>query len=185
MSFIEKINNKSINGWEELYATYYQGLCVYVNRIINNLDQSQDIVQELLISLWKSTSTFNDVQQLRSFLYKSCYNNALVFLRNDQIRSSIRNKLTIEWSREEYAEFQISMIQEELLRRIYCQIKELPDRSREVIELSLQGYSGEEIAQKMNISINTVKTLKSRSFKILRQKCSDTLYLLFLLFPKL
>ena len=47
--------------------------------------------------------------------------------------------------------------------------------------LTLEGLSGKEIADKLGISIHTVKTQKSRSFKYLRSKLGGSFYLLFLL----
>ena len=50
----------------------------------------------------------------------------------------------------------------------------------ELLLMSIQGHSGNEIADLLGISINTVKTQKSRGFKYLREKLKDSV-LLFLL----
>ena len=39
---------------------------------------------------------------------------------------------------------------------------------RQIIELSINGFSGKEIADKLGISVNTVKVQKNRSIKYLR-----------------
>ena len=48
------------------------------------------------------------------------------------------------------------------------------------MELSILGLSGPEIAEKLGITIHTVKTQKNRSFKYLREKLKDSV-LLFLI----
>ena len=48
---------------------------------------------------------------------------------------------------------------------------------KKVILMSIEGYSWDEIAEKLRISVNTVKTHKSRGFKYLRSKLQDSVCL--------
>ena len=48
-------------------------------------------------------------------------------------------------------------MREEIYRELFLAIQELPDRSREVFELHLQGKKNEEIAEVLGISVLTVK----------------------------
>jgi RNA polymerase sigma-70 factor (ECF subfamily) len=57
-----------------------------------------------------------------------------------------------------------------LTSKEYLYIDELPSEQRKVIRLSIDGLSVNEIAEKLGISVNTVKTHKKRSFKQLRGK---------------
>ena len=85
-----------MKAWEELYAAYYSVLCSYVNGIIRDRDTAQDIVQDLLVAVWKSTKQFGDMKELTSYLYRACYNNALIYMRNVQIRKEIEQKIVLE-----------------------------------------------------------------------------------------
>lgn len=179
-SLLEGINKKNIRAWEEFYAKYYSVLCSYVNGIIRDKDQAQDIVQEVLVAVWKSSRQFQDMKELTSYLYRACYNNALIYLRNLQIRKGIERKIVLETEEEFSDEVFASTVRDELLRQLYNYIKELPEGAGEIMELSIQGFTGPEIAKKLGITIHTVKTQKSRSFKFLREKLKDSvlLYLL-------
>ncbi len=179
-SLLEGINKKNIRAWEEFYAKYYSVLCSYVNGIIRDKDQAQDIVQEVLVAVWKSARQFPDMKELTSYLYRACYNNALIYLRNLQIRKGIERKIVLETEEEFSDEVFASTVRDELLRQLYNYIKELPEGAGEIMELSIQGLTGPEIAKKLGITIHTVKTQKSRSFKFLREKLKDSV-LLFLL----
>ena len=53
---------------------------------------------------------------------------------------------------------------------------------KKVLLLALRENSNEEIAEILNIAINTVKTHKARAYKVLRKNLTD-LFLLFLSFP--
>ena len=117
---------------------------------------------------------------MTSYLYRSCYNNALIYKRNVQIRKGIEQKIILEAEVEFSDEIFAITVRDELLRQLYCYIKELPDGAREIMELSVLGLSGPEIAEKLGITIHTVKTQKNRSFKYLRERLKGSV-LLFLI----
>lgn len=54
----------------------------------------------------------------------------------------------------------MATVREELLWQLYLYIDELPSEQRKVIRLSIDGLSVNEIAEKLGISVNTVKTHK-------------------------
>ena len=57
----------------------------------------------------------------------------------------------------------------------------LPDRSRQIALLTLQGFSSQEIADQLDVSINTVKTLKKNAYAKLREIISNQYVILILL----
>lgn len=173
------VNLKDLKAWEKLYASYYAALCSYVHGIVKDRDTAQDIVQDTLIKIWNSERKFSDIKELTWYLYRSAYNNAVFYLRTLNNRQDILRKLDIqefEMPEEQFAR----TVQEELVRQLYVYIEDLPEERKKILLLGIQGYSGNEIAEILGISINTVKTQKSRGFKYLREKLKDSV-LLFLL----
>ena len=65
-------------------------------------------------------------------------------------------------------DYLLKMVREEIIRLLYLHIEDLPKMRRQIIELSINGFSGKEIADKIGISVNTVKVQKNRSIKYLR-----------------
>ena len=61
------------------------------------------------------------------------------------------------------------VIKEEVSRIILKELDHLSETGKKIILRSLEGYSNEEIAQELDISINTVKTHKARSYILLRK----------------
>lgn len=173
------INTKDLRAWENLYAAYYPALCSYANQILKNSDSAQDVVQETLIKVWNSDRTFPDIQDLTWYLYRSVYNNSLFYLRTLNTREQLLQQLPVEEVEMPDEQF-TQTVQEELIRQIYVYIEELPEERKKIILLSLKGHSGNEIAEILGISINTVKTQKNRCFKYLREKLKDSV-LLFLI----
>ncbi|OKZ40789.1 MAG: RNA polymerase subunit sigma-70 [Odoribacter sp. 43_10] len=150
------VNQKDLKAWETLYASYYAALCSY-----------------------NSDRTFPDIKELTWYLYRSTYNNALFHLRTQASRQNILRKMVAEEVELPDEQFALT-VREELIRQLYVYIEDLPEERKKILLMSIQGHSGNEIADLLGISINTVKTQKNRGFKYLREKLKDSV-LLFLL----
>ena len=174
--FIDQINRKQMPAFRELFGTFYRYLVLYALRYVKQQEVSEDVVQEVFIAVWRSEKRFDSVQDLTRYLYRACYNNALVFVRNNQIHDTILNSIGAEsdfTADDVYAQ----TVREEVIRQLYVYIEGLPSEQKKVILMSIEGYSWDEIAEKLRISVNTVKTHKSRGFKYLRSKLQDSVCL--------
>ena len=73
-------------------------------------------------------------------------------------------------------------ITQDTLRILHQAIDTLPPQTRKIILLGLNGKNNNEIAETLNISVNTVKSLKKSAYTSLREQLKDPmLFLLFLL----
>jgi RNA polymerase sigma factor (sigma-70 family) len=80
----------------------------------------------------------------------------------------------------EAAEEEAMTISPELIAAIRETIKQLPDKTRQVIvSILIQGKKYKETAEELNVSVNTVKTLLNYGVKQLRKQFPDTLLLIF------
>ncbi len=59
-------------------------------------DAVEDLVQEVFISVWEGKRTFSDIKELTNYLYRACYNNTLLYIRNNQIHDTILSSLAEE-----------------------------------------------------------------------------------------
>ncbi len=170
-SILPGINGKDERCWEQLYTSCYAAMCVYVESIVKDMDSSKDIVQDLLVNLWHSDVQFASSKELMGYLYKSLYHNSLVYIRNKKKRASILDKIDKEKEEEDFAkDFLLDTVQEEIVRLLYLHIGDLPRMRKQIIKLSISGFSGKEIADKLGISVNTVKVQKNKSIKYLRDR---------------
>ena len=168
--YIEQINLKKPGSYKYLYDNYYSALCSFASRFFNQQKDTQDIVQDVFLKLWKSNSTFNSSKALTSYLYLSVKNATLNVIRNDSKWSGIDisdNADTHDLRVEDKTIDQI-IIEEEFYRYIYVAINKLSPERERVILLSMEGLSNKEISGEMGISVNTVKTLKLKAFRFLR-----------------
>ena len=164
---IESVNNREFIGWEILFDCYYAPLCAFVNKILNSKSTAEDIVQETFINLWQLGRTFDSQEYISRYLYRAVYNNTMMYIRN--YKSGKTTLDTVENCVCERCD-DIESEREELLREVYLILEDLTDHQREIVLLGLDGLSGKEIAARLNITIHTVKSLKNRVLKKIRQK---------------
>ena len=65
------------------------------------------------------------------------------------------------------------VMEEEIYRRLFKTIDELPPRCKEIFLLHLDGKKNEEIAAQLKITLLTVKTQKKKAVRYIREKMQD------------
>ena len=175
---IEKINDKDEKEWKVLFDIYYAPLCAFAYEFLHDDMLAEDIIQTTLMKLWNNDNVFENQKHLSYYLYRAVYNNAINHLRGNQhhVDMEISESAALEWDDDSFS----SAVKEELLRQLYEGIKLLPKRRREVIMLAIQGKSGAEIAEILQISTNTVKVSKSKAIDSLKKFAKDNPILYFL-----
>jgi hypothetical protein len=64
----KKIQGGDIREFEQLFVTYYEPLCQLANKILRDMDTSEDIVQEFFYTFWKNRATFSLKLSLKAYL---------------------------------------------------------------------------------------------------------------------
>lgn len=172
VEFLEGVNRKEDKAWDELYQYFYAPLCCYSARITRNENAAEDIVQGCLVRLWHSSVCFREIKVITSYLYRSVYNASLNFVRSRQRAW----KLHEEWMDrvlEDEEEGMAMALEEEAITRFYTVVSGLPEQQREILLLCMKGEKVKEIAAKLGISENTVKTQKKRAYHFLREQLSE------------
>lgn len=166
---IGNVNKKQANGWNYLYDKFYSTLCRFSFKIVKCSNTAEDIVQDCYITLWNSPLTFPSVESLGGYLYRSVYSRSLNHLRGQLNAIKIENKWQeqlLQWENEDYA---LEMaIREELITKLHNVLRQLPDQQKEVILFTIHGFKVKEIASKMSISENSVKTHKKRAYNYIK-----------------
>jgi RNA polymerase sigma-70 factor (ECF subfamily) len=167
---------------DQLFSDYYQNLCRFAYTFVRDTAISEEIVQELFISLWEQRDSITFNSSARAFLYTSVKNRSLNYLRNEKTRSLHEN----EFAREKYA-YNDSIInkceQEDSIFIIEKAVSELPEQCRIIFELrQKQNLTNKEIAIQLNLSVKTVENQINIAIKKLREKLSPYLTCILLFF---
>lgn len=164
---IQRIAAGDLIAFKEMYENMFYSLCLYGYKMISNEDVVRDIVQESFISVWNKREEFNSLVGTKSYLYAAVRNNILNHIRDSKTVSIEQHTFKDE---EESAEFNSQILREESYKLVQDAVKNLPDQTRKIIMLTLNGCSNQEIADELEISINTVKSLKKAGYAKLREK---------------
>ena len=72
-----------------LLNKYQQKVYWHVRRIVINHDDTDDLVQDVFIKVWKGLANFREDSQLYTWLYKIATNESLTFIASQNKRKSI------------------------------------------------------------------------------------------------
>lgn len=180
---IKRLRHTTINTevdsleFQSIFDAYYPSMCVLANSYLSDIDIAQDIAQDAFVKFWKVRNEYYKIDSIKSYLYIMVKNLSLNYLRKEKIYK----KHLYYIQNETFSEFNNKIIQEETYRILDKAIQALPKRSSQIMQLTLKGVQNKEIAERLEISVNTVKTLKTNALKKLRTELKDYIFALAIL----
>ncbi|MCL3779788.1 RNA polymerase sigma-70 factor [Prolixibacteraceae bacterium JC049] len=157
------------------FETFYSRICVFAQSYVSDENVAADIAQEVFIKCWDRKNELESDFRMKAFLYKATRNQCLNYLEHQQVEQNYLSQL----NSEDF--FKEQVIEQETFQLLHNAINGLPTQSKKVIEMSIKGIKNPEIALRLDVSVNTIKTLKKNAYKSLRDSLKDE-YLLFNLF---
>lgn len=151
--------------FEAYFRKLYLPLGMYSLRLVDDADVAEDMVQDAFVMVWQYVEDGGEIDNFPSFIYRSVRNACLSYLRN-------RHETVDETHIPDVGEEEIDTSIRDA--RIWRAIDDLPRKCREVFLMSKRdGFTNEEIAAEMGISIKTVKNQMTKAFARLREALSD------------
>lgn len=141
------------------------------NSYCRNVEDRKDLVQEIIIQLWKSFDNYDDSFKRSTWIYRIALNVAISFYRKENTRKRISNPFTegiLNFADDdgfEDKETGLSMLQE--------MISQLKDLDKALMLLYLEEKNHKEISQIIGISETNVATKINRIKNSLKQKFSQ------------
>ncbi len=172
---VEAIREGDYDAFEILFKSYYRYLVSVARSYVQTDEVAEDIVQDLFVKLWEQPSLLTANISLKGYLYRSIYNSCINYILRKQSKYSsldtvTRNKIEelLKTNPENQPETQFLAV--EMISVIKEAIKHLPPECGKIFLLSREeGLSYKEIAEKLNISENTVKVQIYRALSKLRE----------------
>ena len=155
----------------------YEGLCNYACILLKNEGLAEDIVQEAFIRIWDNRKNLVIYSSWKAYIYRTVHNCCINCLKkkdtlsrkNSQFQEEVfyHNQISITRINPEAID---RLVAEELSERIEDVITSFPRQCREIFILSrYEQMAYADIADHLNISVNTVKTQIKRALKKLKQ----------------
>jgi RNA polymerase sigma-70 factor (ECF subfamily) len=162
--------------FKSFFNEVYPPLVVFAKRFVDSEDVAEDICQESMVVVWEKWTEIKKEEDARFFLYGIVRNKCLNYLKHLRVEDDYIKKMKVEnpvW-------FENNVLEQEVFIMLRKAINQLAPQSKEIMNLSLLGMGNKEISDELDISVNTIKTLKRRAFKNLNEKLKEHFYMFFL-----
>ena len=159
----EKIRQKDIQAFETYYKDHYKEFFLASYKYVKETNLAQEIVNDVFIKIWEDAEKITIESSLKSYLYRAVINRSINSL-NKQKRESQNQKELTSLQQEHYDVKQMEL--NELKVQLYKAIDALPEQCKKVFLMSrFDGLKQQEIADKLGISIKTVKNHITHALK--------------------
>ena len=154
--------------FEELFDLHYGNLVGFVYGYVRDEEVAKDIVHDAFLTFWTNRKHLD-------------LSYALNYLRHLRVVEVNEREVTalLESASEELAEY------DERFARVEEKLALLPEKQREVfLKCVVEEKKYQEVADELDVSINTIKKHMTRALKFLRGELQDETVLLFVLKKK-
>lgn len=171
---IERASGGDPSAFNRLMETHERRMYAVALRMCANREDAQDCLQEAMLRIYRSISSFKSQSSFATWVYRITMNTCLDELRKKKNKqnTSLDSLLDMGWSpQDETSSPERQTIQEEARQYLHKAIQTLPEDMRSAIVLrDIQGLTYEEIAQALDINVGTIKSRISRGREKLREK---------------
>jgi RNA polymerase sigma factor (sigma-70 family) len=154
----------------ELYRLYSKAMLNVAFRILDNMDEAEDVLQEAFLDAFNKVKDFRQETTFGLWLKQIVVNRSINLLRKRKLEwvemesEQLENIAEEEEYDDEEVQYKVEQVKEAM--------KLLPEGYRVVLSLYLlEGYDHEEIGQILNITENTSRTQFLRA----KRKLSEVL----------
>ena len=168
-NIIEEFRRQDAGADRKLYDRFYHALCYYAEGIVQQRQEAEDTVVESFIKLFGKRKDFQNMAQVRAFLYTSTRNACIDFLRKQKRREQSRLELAFLADQSALND-ETDLVNAEVLAALFREIQHLPPQCGEVFNLLFfQQLSTEQAAEQLQISPKTVLNQKGKAIQLLRK----------------
>ena len=144
--------------------------CYFACHYLKEQDEAEDVVQDVFMKLLNGEECFDSENHLKHYLYKAVGNSWVKQIKMTGIRSDILGSIQKN-AEEDENNFFVNVVRAEIYQEIMEAIQELPTECGRIFKLAyVEGFSNDEIATQLSISVNTVKAQKNKAKIQLREK---------------
>ena len=147
----------------------------FANRFMQDIDDAKDIVQEIYVKLWNMRSDLDKYNSVEALAMRMTRNLCLDKIK---LKKTVPlNGMISEETSEEVKEEEKLNEQKIAIKRAKYVIERLDEPQKTIMQLrDIEGYEYDEIAQILNMNVNTVRVSLSRARKKVREELINKYY---------
>jgi RNA polymerase sigma-70 factor (ECF subfamily) len=161
---ITKALKGSVESFEAIYKAY-SGFVYNVSfRVVNNIDEAQEVTQEVFLTVHRKLKSFRFKSSFKTWIYRIAVNLAI----NHAKKKAKEQNRTVGYNDDDFSKsidsFDEGIEREQQEKTISILLESLnPDQRACVVLRNHEGLSYQEIAESLNININTVRSRLKRA----------------------
>jgi RNA polymerase sigma-70 factor (ECF subfamily) len=166
---LERLRQGDTAAFDAIFRTWYGPLVGTAERMLRDRAVAEELVQDVMLELWRRRETLTADGSAQAYLFQATRNRVLNHLRHLKIEQRSESEVRSEASSTPHAD--AAVVQEELDVAVQRAVQSLPERCREVFELSrVHGLKYAEIARTLGISVKTVEAQMGKALRTLRER---------------
>ncbi len=170
-NIIIEASEGNTEAFERIYNEYSGFVYNVAFRVVNNIDEAEEITQEVFITVYRKLKSFKFKSSLKTWVYRIAVNMAIDYAK----KRKREQDHTVSYEDYNKPGETTDPLSEEIERAeqektISTLLEALsPDQRACIVLRSIEGLSYQEISESLNININTVRTRLKRA----REKLID------------
>ena len=163
------------------YELYNKLIYVLSYRYLMDEARAKDVVQYVFVKLWEYRAELNIGISLKNFLFTMAKNYILNLIRNEN--TALEKQYEIAQQVLGYEDDLVEKLERrEQMSLFYQALAKLPEQKKRICVMKIrEEMSNKEIAERLNVSINTVKTHYAEALKLLRRELLKLLMIIIIL----
>ena len=167
--------------FEDIYLSYFSKMKYFAKEYVISEENAENIVQDVFVELWENKEMLNMHMNLIAYLFTTIKNKCLNHLRHKLVVQETASKLQEEYTislrmnLDSLEAFDNNLFSDQDIEKIISRaLDTLSEKCRTIFIMSkIEGKKQKEIAQELNISINTIETQMGIAYKKLRIELKD------------
>lgn len=171
---LERLRGGDRDAFDAIFRAYYPSLVGVAERIVGERAVAEEVAQDVMLELWRLRETAAADDSARAYLFRAARNRALNHVRHERMK--VRTAPFAAGETVTQAEAPRRLAEEEIDAAVREAVAGLPERCREVFELSRgHGLRYAEIAETLGISVKTVEAQMGKALRLLRERLAPWL----------
>lgn len=148
---IDQIRQGKIDYFRYIVHRYSSRVRLYVSRRLYNKEEADDIVQESFIAFYKAIERIDPARPVFPYLMEIVKNEMKMFFRKSRNLEQLNENMFSDHKEQELIDVDIERF-----------IQSIPPDQKKALSLVTEGFSYQEIAEKLKKPLNTIRTLIRR-----------------------
>lgn len=174
----ENIKKGDKKALKKLHDKYFNQMCLYALKSSCETGVVEELVSDCFIKIWENRRKINISSSVKHYIFFMLRNSIIDYFRKTKFLTDPIDEIQ-EPADETYYD------EQKQYADLYSVIGMLPEQRRKILELAVfESMTYQQIAEKLDISKNTVKTQMGRAFRFLKEKLDPKDFYLFCVFHK-